>query len=257
MESFNYVVHVQYDGRFKKLCGGALLIIAAAFNVMKSAQSPSFVLSLLLCLVLQGCARTTNIPHNREVRQSFVRWNLRAETSISAESGCSQALALAAQKPNALALLMKTSPAPDPHRLIGQWKGINKGIGAALVNVTQDIKVFENVGGCLHGHNISIHQVPIDRLDCDGWRPKVDAKTGEVETTGNFIVFQNPCGGPLELNYTVAENEWSDPSKILIDDLVMIEEDLLLGRAQAKIGLVKIPVAYFVLYRTCDTPVSP
>ncbi len=215
----------------------------------KTSTTFRIAASALICLPFMGCAVSQHAKLNREVRRSFLRWNLNLDESHACDSNYSNALTLASQKPAKLRELMNTCAAPDRSLLIGAWKGINKGLGPAIANLTQDTKVFESSGDCIHGYNISVVQVPIDRLECDGWRPKFDAKSGEVETIGNFIVQVNQRSGSVELDYSIADNVWNDPSKVLIDELVMIDENLLLGRANAKIGLLKIPIAYFVLYR--------
>ncbi len=74
---------------------------------------------------------------------------------------------------------------------------------------------------------------------------------------GNFAIVE-PCAPcqPLLLDYTQAENSWLSPSRQLVDELVMMDEDLLLGRANIQVGNHRTPIAYFVLYRgtsqACD-----
>jgi len=201
-----------------------------------------------ISLLLTGC-RWNDV----QTKRSFVRWNLdnlRGSASVACPS---PALELASRNSKQLACLMENSPAPTVEQLSGKWRGINKGLGAALVNLTQDIKEFQVDGSCVHGNNISVKQVPIDHLERCGFEAEVDKDTCQPKRNGNFIVCRDADPNqPLRLDYTIAENKWNDPSKVLVDKLVSIDDDLLLGRAYAKIGLVKIPVAYFVLYRpTC------
>ena len=87
----------------------------------------------------------------------------------------------------------------------------------------------------------------------------LDPKTCKPKTMGNFVaVLHRPVavnlGMPLSSITPSLENPWYDPSRFLIDQLVAIDNDLLLGRATAKIGSMQIPVAYFVLSRApqCD-----
>jgi len=103
------------------------------------------------------------------------------------------------------------------------------------------------------GYNILVKQVSINDLPCRGWQPECDSNTCKPKTRGNFIAVAPTCCGKLghtvKLDYTIAENPWYDPSRFLIDQLVAIDDDILLGRATANIGAMHIPIAYFVLTR--------
>jgi hypothetical protein len=145
---------------------------------------------------------------------------------------------------------MERKPAPELDELAGAWNGINKGLGPALAGLTQDVKVFDDNGCCVRGYNRLVHQVPICKLSCHGWESQIDSATCEPKTMGNFVAIAPQCKcSPLKLDYTQADNPWYDPSKLLIDDIVKIEPNLLLGRARAQVGIFDIPVAYFVLFR--------
>ena len=147
---------------------------------------------------------------------------------------------------------MDTQPAPEPSDLIGTWYGVNKGLGAAMAGLHQDVKVFHACGSGVSGHNILVKQVAVEDLACKGWRPKRDRATGLPKQMGNFVVetCNQECGnGKLQLNYSQAENPTLDPSRFLVDELVVIEPGLLLGRARVKIGAMDLPIAFFVLTR--------
>jgi hypothetical protein len=207
---------------------------------------------MLLCLLGSlGCQSThqQRLDH-AQARMSFVSWNLRAAIGTPQEACSCRAFELASLSSRELGELMKTQPAPDLNTISGSWYGINKGLGPALAGITQDIKVFNACGECVQGHNIVVHQVPISELGCRGWRPELDPTTCQPKRVGNFVAVGPQCyGDPVQLDYTIAENPWYDPSKILIDELVVIDSDLMLGRADAKIGNSRIPIAYFVLFR--------
>ncbi len=141
--------------------------------------------------------------------------------------------------------------------LDGRWHGINKGAGAAAIGLTQDIKVFSVSGTCPTGHNVAVHQVSIDELDCRGFQPKISRLTGCEKTMGNFVIIPHTKScEPLKLDYTQADNSSLDPSRWLVDELVMIDHDMLLGKAYTKVGQHLMPVAFFVLTRAesldCD-----
>lgn len=205
----------------------------------------SCVLSAI-CLLM-----TTSACVSPSVRRSAIRWNLRSQQNT--ETTChSSALSLASRSQEELGRLMESQPAPEPLELVGTWYGVNKGFCAAMAGLHQDVKVFYACGTGVSGHNILVEQVAVEELACKGWRPKRDRATGLPKQMGNFVVetCNNRCGkGKLQLNYSKAENPTLDPSRFLVDELVVIEPGLLLGRARVQIGAMDLPVAYFVLTR--------
>ena len=185
------------------------------------------------------------------VRRSAIRWNLQSQCH-SNSTNCSKALELASRSQKELGKLMQSETAPTPDELIGTWYGINKGYGAAMAGLHQDVKVIEKCGAGVSGHNILVVQVPVEDLQCKGWRPQRDPKTGLPKTMGNFTVqiCENECGKKvMRLDYSQVENRAGDPSRFLLDELVMIEPGLILGRARVRFGWLDMPVAYFVLMR--------
>lgn len=213
------------------------------------------------CLGLTGCQALQPASQRMGARLSFLRWNTRSMLGVQQQPIPSRALAVASRSQRELACMMETYPAPDLEQLHGTWKGINKGFGAAFAGITQDVKTFYFCGDGLHGHNISVHQVPLRQLPCLGWRYQCDPDTCQPKTLGKFVAVQTHCPSQCDgcdgtgerlttrLDYTLADNAWYDPSRFLVDRLVMVDQDLLLGRAYAKIGGQEIPVAYFVLFR--------
>ncbi len=195
---------------------------------------------------------------NLASRASFLRWNMRSRAGQDeCLDSCSRALELAGRSAFELDSLMARQPAPPVDILHGRWHGINKGVGAAAIGLTQDIKVFDVHASQGKGHNVAVYQVAMDQLSCRGFQPKTNWLTGCEKTMGDFII-QPPCSScePLKLDYTQAHNSLVDPSRVLVDELVMMDHDLLLGRAHAKVGQHLVPVAYFVLMRgesgACD-----
>ena len=195
---------------------------------------------------------------NLASRATFLRWNMRSRSdSADCTTPCSRALELASRSGFELDGLMASQPAPSVDMLHGRWHGINKGVGPAIIGLTQDIKVFVISGECGKGHNVAVQQVALQDLDCRGFQPKKNPLTGCEKTMGNFVIVP-PCTScqPLKLDYTQADNKIFDPSRHLVDEIVMIDNDLLLGKAYTKIGEHLMPVAFFVLMRgtaaSCD-----
>ena len=188
-------------------------------------------------------------------KRSFLSWNLRALVSEPLESTQSRAFRIASLSNRELYRLMQTRPAPDLATISGKWNGINKGFGSAMMGLMQDVKVLEG-DQCISGYNILVKQVAIGDLPCRGWQPELDPKSCKPKTMGNFIAVAPTCCGKLghtvKLDYTIAANPWYDPSRFLIDELVAIDDDILLGRATANIGAMHVPVAYFVLTRATE-----
>lgn len=146
--------------------------------------------------------------------------------------------------------IFQQSPTPTPEELIGTWRGVNKGV-ATLAGFKQFIKEIEPHGCATFGVNVQVHQVSNQCLRCMGWQPKFD-DNGMVEKRGRFEIKQNggfAAGRGLEFSYRDGGNPKMDASKLLVDKVVKINDNTMLGRASARFGLVRIPVAFFVLER--------
>ena len=141
---------------------------------------------------------------------------------------------------------------PLPQDLAGQWQGVNKGI-VEIAGYKQFVKdIRPSIGGQLHGDNIMVQQVDPTSVRRTGWHPDFDRR-GNLQRQGKFAV-QAPSGRGFfgqaaRLSYADGDNPASDPSRLLIDHVVRINEHQLLGRAAAKFGPVQIPLSYFVLER--------
>ena len=147
--------------------------------------------------------------------------------------------------------LMRCHSAPAPAELAGMWRGVNVG-GATLATDRQFIKEFYYVNGCLFGDNISVCQVSDCALLKHGWQPIVDICTGNWKRQGRFAV-ECPRGWGrfshgLVLNYAAGENGCA-PARRIWDQLVKLDDNHMLGRVTVRVGLAKVPVAYFVLER--------
>ena len=147
--------------------------------------------------------------------------------------------------------LMKCNSAPAPAELAGMWRGVNVGVATLAID-RQFIKEFYYVNGCLFGDNVSVCQVSDCALLEHGWQPIIDVCTGSWERQGRFAV-ECPQGRGrfshgLVLNYAAAGNG-RDPARRIWDQLVKLDDNHMLGRATVRVGLAKVPVAYFVLER--------
>jgi len=152
-------------------------------------------------------------------------------------------------------LFLQSQP-PSPDELVGQWRGVNKGI-VTLVGYRQFIKEVQPCGQILIGDNIEVEQVSENVLRCFGWQPKFD-EAGQLLREGKFVVYppgrrklQLPSAFDhgAEINYRDGGNRRSDPVRLLVDRVVKLDNDHLLGRATARFGICQIPLAYFILER--------
>ena len=148
--------------------------------------------------------------------------------------------------------MFKQGRTPCNQDLMGYWRGANKGI-VELAGYRQFIKEIVPDGSCIKGDNIQVGQVNQDVLRSIGWQPKIDELTGQPERNGKFSVLpphgRGTFGHGTVFSYREGGNTRLDPVNLLVDKVVMINENHLLGRVTAKFGLIEIPLAYFVLER--------
>ena len=145
--------------------------------------------------------------------------------------------------------IMRSHPTPTPQELQGTWRGINKGIATLAID-KRFLKEFKFVDGQVYGDNIEVERT------VGIWDPVEVPKTGDYKRAGKFLV-QPPRGiGAFKhaaiLNYRKGGNKNLDPSKLIFDRVVKLDDNHMLGRATAKFGLVEIPLSYFVLQRVPD-----
>ncbi len=147
--------------------------------------------------------------------------------------------------------IFRTGTTPCPEDLVGTWRGVNKGI-VELAGYRQFIKEIGPCGECVFGDNIMVEQVDPCMLDAMGWQPKI-TETGELDRKGKFAVLPPRGVGAFKhgvvFSYRQGGNRRTDPVKLLVDKVVKLDDDHLLGRATANFGPLQIPLAYFVLER--------
>jgi hypothetical protein len=183
--------------------------------------------------------------------RSIVHWNCRTALGMPSPISSPRAVELLTQPRQQLDGWLESCPAPTPAALHGQWQGINRGMGLSLAGVGQFIKDFDTqASGCDsvigRGSNILVEQVPIEQLACHGWQPRIDRRTGDFHRRGDFAIVAREA---TVLDYSMGSNPGWDPARWLVDDLVQVDEDLLLGRAYLQWGRLRVPVSYFTLQR--------
>lgn len=142
---------------------------------------------------------------------------------------------------------------PAPHELLGRWRGVNKGI-VELAGYRQFIKEIVATPCNIAGDNILVHQVSNDMLRSIGWAPRAGMpEEGYVSRVAPFDI-EAPQGigqfshGAI-FRYRDGGGELKQPVQILVDKVVVLDRNHLLGHVTAKFGLVQIPLAYFTLER--------
>ena len=143
--------------------------------------------------------------------------------------------------------------APQPDELVGRWRGVNKGI-VELAGYRQFIKEVTPTPCDLRGDNIIVEQVSNDLLRSIGWAPVAGMpEEGYVSRVGAFQVQQPHGVGKFKhgavFNYRAGENKATDPVRLLVDRVVVLDRNHLLGRVTANFGPVRIPLSYFTLER--------
>ena len=148
--------------------------------------------------------------------------------------------------------LMKQHAAASASELHGTWRGINKGIATVAID-KQFVKRFYSQGGQTYGDNVSVHQLPHDQLGQSGWQQKLESSSGKQNRSGQFLVQPPQRIGTFRhgavLNYRQGGNRRFDPTRLIEDKLVKLDDNHMLGRATAKFGPIKIPLSYFVIER--------
>jgi hypothetical protein len=202
-----------------------------------------------------GCQNTPKaagrFADRLRTNRSVVTWNYRTALGVPSSTASPRAVELLTQPRRQLDGWLESCPAPTPATLHGQWRGINRGIGISLTGVGQFIKDFDTQAtGCDavigRGSNILVEQVPIEQLGCRGWQPRIDQQTGDFQRRGDFAIVAREA---TVLDYSMGSNPGWDPARWLVDELVQVDADLLLGRAYLQWGRLRVPVSYFTLQR--------
>lgn len=149
--------------------------------------------------------------------------------------------------------MFKEARVPAPHELVGRWRGVNKGI-VELVGYRQFVKEIVPTPCDLRGDNVLVEQVSNDLLRSIGWAPIAGMpEEGYVSRVGAFQI-QAPKGrgtfnrGAI-FSYRHGDNKRTDPVRLLVDKVVVLDRNHLLGRVTANFGPVHIPLSYFTLER--------
>ncbi len=149
--------------------------------------------------------------------------------------------------------LFRQGQTPTAADLVGNWRGVNRGI-VELVGYKQFIKEIKPEDCGLSGDNIMVEQVSNELLRSIGWQVKADAASADgLKRKGKFAIRDARGIGPFKhgviFDYRKGNNQKMDPVRLIVDRVVKIDDNHLLGRATANFGPLKIPLAYFVLER--------
>jgi len=148
--------------------------------------------------------------------------------------------------------MFQNGTTPTEQDLWGTWRGVNKGI-VTLVGYKQFIKEIQpNENGCLFGDNIKVQQVPKGCVRCIGWQPKLD-ESGFLHRHDRFMIQPENGRGQFGhgkiFSYRDGGNRRFAPSRLIVDKVVKLDDDHLLGRATLRTVFGPVPVAYFMLER--------
>ena len=147
-------------------------------------------------------------------------------------------------------MLLEGRP-PTDAELVGRWRGVNKGV-AVLAGYRHFVKEIQLTEAGLFGENIKVHQTSPRTQRFDGWQYKLDC-CGKVQRHDRFQIQCPDCAGRFGhgrvFSYRDGGNGLLDPSRLLVDRVVKIDQNHLLGRAVVRTLAGPIPVAYFMLER--------
>jgi hypothetical protein len=151
-----------------------------------------------------------------------------------------------------LARLFESGEQPSVEALKGyEFRGFNQPWLMALLGIRKFIKAFFVADGASFGCN-----TPVQGNDVHGdWLAKPD--DANPKRFGFFSVSRvegaRPgSGNALLLDYSRGRNRWYEPARLLRDYVVRVDrgsDELLLGRAYAALGPIRIPLSYFLLER--------
>lgn len=189
----------------------------------------------------------SELIEDAQARLQSARWNVaRAIKPTNPEVDGVTIVTIAGASKRQLREWMRSCPPPTLDEMNGTWRGLNRGMGPAILGFSQFAKHMCTGHGCGYGDNITIKQVgPRGWCSEQNWR--AIRKDGKLDRKGNYVI-EFDCGA--KLNYGAAENPRCDPSRFLVDKIVKLDDRLLLGKAVYKVGLAKMTVAYFVLERS-------
>ena len=162
-------------------------------------------------------------------------------------------VALSQMSPAEWRELLRCGEAPTQEEMHGYWRGINSGRIPQRFGFSQFIKELDFIGPAPKGRNILVEQQPEPMLRSYGWQPKIDPETGEIERNGSFVFLppdhRGRYGHGARTSYREGDNPRLAPNRFLVNRIVKLDDDHLLGQATVKVGRVQIPVGYFFLER--------
>ena len=162
-------------------------------------------------------------------------------------------IALSKKSPSEWRNLLRCGQAPTKEEMNGYWRGLNSGRVPQRFGFSQFIKELDFMGPTPHGRNILVEQQPVDCLPDYGWQPKIDAETGEIKRHGSFVFLppdhRGQYGHAARTSYREGDNPRLAPNRFLLNRIVKLDDDHLLGQATVKVGRVHIIVGYFFLER--------
>lgn len=216
----------------------------------------------ILLIVLSVCVTFTILPA-AAIGQSTQQAELRtASRTLSTETGQFpdmrpasgiDIVALSQMNSSEWRDLLRRGQAPTKEEMDGYWRGINSGRMPQRFGFSQFIKELEFNSPNPKGQNILVEQQPLDLLHDYGWQPKIDQETGEIERHGSFVYLppdhRGQYGHAARTSYREGDNPRLAPNRFLVNRIVKLDDDHLLGQATVKVGRVQIIVGYFFLER--------
>jgi hypothetical protein len=161
---------------------------------------------------------------------------------------------LAARSPRELEAVLRRGRAPASDALLGyEFRGYNHPRRAALLGIRKFIKGFFVVRDEVLGFNTRTRQNGLD----GAWIARPDDSDPRRFAFFRVLppgsgVREGAYGHALLLDYSGAGNPAYDPSRLLRDHVVRVDEhsdDLLLGKASLALASARVPVGFFLLER--------
>jgi hypothetical protein len=143
--------------------------------------------------------------------------------------------------------------APSLEAIVNQeYGGFNTGWVPTLFHVRKFLKAFFTEHGATYGCNTPVRQNGLQGEWIEKPSRQNPKRFGFYSVSPATWHDRSPALGALLLDYSRGGNSRLDPARLLRDYLVRVHpgsDELLLGKAYAKLGRVRIPVSYFVLQR--------
>ena len=119
---------------------------------------------LIFSVLGTACHAAADGPlQQMRVRSQATRWNIARTFRPTDPTVQGMTLAnIAGAKKSAIRRWMETCPPPTPTELRGTWRGLNRGLGPAMLGFLQFSKQICTTCAGGHGDNIRIHQTSPD-----------------------------------------------------------------------------------------------